>query len=77
MKKVQLLILVLFVFFLNRVHSQEVMETEKMSTPKLLGYHFGVVQMVFSANKGELTYIDKYNFYTIGFSGVDFDSDRF
>lgn len=67
MLKVQLFILGLFVFFLNQIHSQDTNVAEKISSPKVLGYHFGVVQIAFAINKGDVIYLDKYDFYTIGF----------
>jgi hypothetical protein len=40
---------------------------DKPATSKLAGYHFGVVQIIFAVNDGEVTTLDKSDFYSIGF----------
>lgn len=45
----------------------------KAQSDKLAGYHVGVVQIAFAVNKGEVTFMDKAEFYSIGFPfGVGF-----
>lgn len=34
---------------------------------KLSGYHIGLVQILFGVHKSEITFLDKSDFYTIGF----------
>lgn len=68
-----LLFIGLYMFNFNPIHSQDSIEMKKTNTQIVAGYHFGVVQIVGAMNKGEFTFLDKYNFYTIGFPfGVTF-----
>jgi len=59
----------------TKVTAQE--SEKKMSDPisVLAGYHVGVVQIMFAANKGNFTTLDKYDFYFIGFPiGITFNT---
>jgi hypothetical protein len=48
-------------------------DTLHTESSKVLGYHFGVVQIIFGVNKGDLTFLDKLDFYSLGFPvGVTF-----
>ncbi len=37
------------------------------NTSQVKGYHIGIVQIIFGVNRGDLTLIDKRDFYSIGF----------
>ncbi|MEI2695442.1 MAG: hypothetical protein V9E90_10255 [Saprospiraceae bacterium] len=48
------------------VHGQEIMKPE-IGMQKLSGYHIGIVQILFGVHKSEISFLDKSDFYTIGF----------
>lgn len=74
MKKTGLL-LVILLWVLRSVHAQDTMHVMEPPVSKLAGYHIGVVQILFAANHGEVTWLDKSDFYSIGFPmGVTFNS---
>ncbi len=56
-----LLFIGLYMFNYNPIHSQDSIAMEKTNTQIVAGYHFGVVQIVGAVNKGEFTFLDKYN----------------
>jgi len=61
----------LFLIFMASIYgsivAQDAIKTTERVMPKLAGYHIGVVQLIYSVNKGETSFLDENNFYTIGF----------
>ncbi|MBK7696835.1 MAG: hypothetical protein IPI30_21730 [Saprospiraceae bacterium] len=75
MKNLVYLLMGLVCIISTKVTAQE--SENKMSNPTsvLAGYHVGVVQIMFAANKGNFTTLDKYDFYFIGFPiGITFNT---
>jgi hypothetical protein len=67
MVRILCFILSLFLFGLNRSNAQAAKDTSKIESSKVLGYHIGVVQIAFGMNNGKTTFLDKLDFYSLGF----------
>ena len=69
------LLLVIVIGGLSRVVAQDTLSQMTASDSKLAGYHIGVVQILFAANHGEVTWLNQSDFYSIGFPmGITFHS---
>ena len=74
MKKAFLLFVIL-IWIIRSATAQDSLLVATPPTPKVAGYHIGVVQTLFAANQREITWLDQSNFYSIGFPmGITFNS---
>ncbi len=63
-----MLVLCFVSYFGLHAQSTVKIDTTKESVSEVVkGFHLGIVQIVFAVNKGNLTLLDKRDFYTIGF----------
>ena len=68
-------LLILFFTTLIIGNTQDTIKTDVKEISKFSGYHFGVVQILFSHNNGETVFFDRTSIYSVGFPfGLTFNT---
>lgn len=69
------ILVVIILLGLSKMAAQDTLSQMMTCNSKLAGYHIGVVQILCAVNHGEVTWLDKSDFYSIGFPmGITFNS---